>query len=332
MIAFRFNANAKVGFGHYVRCNEVASEIKRRGLKTLAIIDELSNLDAQIADSSFDVVTKVSVEDDASETLSFLREQKCHGMLVDHYHCNEQYQKHFIDAGIAWGQFDFKCEGTYLGRFIVNINPAASKAWYTDTKYSSSLRFLCGPQYAVLKKMENQQRVNEQSNNNKLFICLGGGDDQGLLYKLVSALAESKFVDELHVACGSKSTSIPMIGEQAYTNVHLHVNCHYVYSLMSSCDLAVCTASTLSYELAYVGTPFICGYWAENQKKLAGSWQEAFGVENLGDLSQLTRDDLYSAVSDALLNIKQRKQQAENIKTMVDGHGAKRIAEELIAL
>lgn len=334
VIAFRFNANKNIGYGHFTRCNEIANVLNKSAVRTVAIIDSKSDIIHPLDTSCFSQILIVNEEKDIEETIAYYLQYKVSAMLVDHYHCDYDYQIKLQLNKVNWGQYNFTCHGEFLGHFVININPMAEPEWYSQCNISPHTQLLLGGQYAVIKrgnqtassKIEKNIFFNKKLNKKKAFVCFGAGNDQGLLAQCVLLLAELKVYKQINVVCTRHSESIDIIKKFDDKSIMLHIDAHNTEFLMKNCDFALCTAGTLTFELANVGLPFSCGYFAENQKKLANSWSTLMGTEGLGELKKLTKETLTKSLifdTEILYKLKQI------LQLQVDGKAPERIARAL---
>lgn len=316
-IAFRFNVNAKVGLGHYNRCNVIAAELCKQGITTLAIIDTES--DITHSSHSFSSIIKLdSNKIDAEQTAKLCVSKQVVSLLVDHYHCDENYQSILIKHHVNFGQYDYQCQGTYLGKFVININPAASPSWYNNCKLNQEMIFLCGADYAIT----NPNLISLPNTSTGVLICFGGGDDKGAAFNLIKQI-NSIYNGQIHYIATSSSSSVALLKSANITNCKVHLDQTDFSIALSQCHFAIVTAGTLSYEMAMIGIPFSCGYLAHNQIKMAQSWQAAGIASNLGDL---TRPLSKATLSKLCANIKVVKPRTP----VLDGNAAKRITKVLI--
>ncbi|MEO2266922.1 hypothetical protein V1358_06380 [Pseudoalteromonas sp. YIC-656] len=320
-VAIRFNVCAKVGKGHFARCNEIAKELRLLGAHVVALISTLCDMPLE---HQFDDVLVVEPLLDASQSASHCKVNGINTVLVDHYHCNYDYQRVLTDSGLALAQYDNRCEGKYSAKLIININPAATHSWYQDCDLEASVKLLLGVDYAVLNP--NIAGKAFYPTEKGLFICFGGGNDNGASYQIAKQLSHV-YPYPIHLACSDKSLSAALHAQEQPQGITLHINQSNLLRIIQHCNTALITAGTLSYEMCYLGMPFAYGYVADNQVKIASSWQKLEVGLYIGSLQQALSDANLSTLIHYLLNATALKQ-----GECLDANGAKRIAKAISCL
>lgn len=316
-IGFNFDANSSVGYGHLNRCNEIAKELKKRKQKTIAIVGK--NFNNSFIDLHFDEVIKINSSfSDAGEIAQICIEKNIPKLLIDHYQCDVIFQETLTSYGIMFGQYDFKCEGSYLGKFVININPCANKGWYKKAVLNREIKLLCGAKFAII----NPNLVTKPLEGEGVFVCMGGGNDNGVAASIINQVSRV-YKGEIHLVASSLSSSVPLVEKLNNANITTHVDLIDYSEIIKRCHYAIVSAGTLSYEMAYIGIPFSCGYFAENQIKIANSWQQSGLAHSLGCLTSKISGQPFKEL---LNNISLKKPR----KPLIDGLAAKRIAEVLL--
>ena len=103
--------------------------------------------------------------------------------------------------------------------------------------------------------------------------------------------------------------------------------------LMLQCDLAVTAGGTTVYELCALGVPFVCFSYAENQEALteyAGRQKIGLCAGKYHGDSAGTLDNIGNLVRRAAEDWQLRRQLSQRAKGLVDGLGAKRLAEGML--
>jgi UDP-2,4-diacetamido-2,4,6-trideoxy-beta-L-altropyranose hydrolase len=328
-IAIRFNVNSTVGYGHFVRCNEIAFQLKKLGCNVIAILDRHSSLTMTSA-IFFDDTFNIANEQDAQSTAEICVTQKAEVLLVDHYHCDQNYQEKLNHYPLYWGQFDYKCSGSYLGDFLININLSATVSWYDNCQLSKKISLLLASKYAVIKHALTELTINTSSEHNgNIFFSLGAGDDNGLYRTMAPLLLTLPSLTNLHLCCSSTCQSIRFLRLLANKNtkLKLHINDNNIGKIMQLCTFGVISGGTLTYELATLGIQFACGYVATNQINLCQAWHQDQCMLNLGDFYHFSVYDL-KLIEQQITTIN-LSQVSRNLMNKNDGLGAFRIAQQL---
>lgn len=332
-VACRFDVNNFIGHGHFVRCNEIAYQLQKMQCRVIAITDKRSLFPLDVKETYFDKVFLLSHETDVQQTVEICEENEVTDLLIDHYHCDEIYQKYLLDRQISWGQFDFKRNGSYFGKYIINVNLSVKKSWYDHCYLAKTTELLLGSDYAVIKHQLLQKMANDSLHfNGQVFFSLGGGDDHGLYEVLTPLLLSFKEISNLHICCSSHCESAPYLRAfaQLEKRLVLHLDLDSLLPVMQHCRYGVISGGTLTYELATLGIPFACGYLADNQIELCKSWQEQEQMTYLGDLKDIR---LVSQLNQIIQQMKQSNYAGLSLQLREkhDGLGAFRIAQHLVS-
>ena len=104
--------------------------------------------------------------------------------------------------------------------------------------------------------------------------------------------------------------------------------------LMLQCDLAVTAGGTTIYELCALGVPFVCFSYAENQEALvdyAGRREIGLDAGKYHYDPVRTLENIGILVERAAADAQQRREMSRRAARLVDGRGAVRLAEALLA-
>lgn len=328
-VYFRLELSNRVGLGHFVRCNEIAEYLKQKNVYSTLIVSNVSEKALIPVDHAFSTIETIDSQFDAIQT-SQLVTQGNGVLLVDHYHCNDIYQKVLMENNIIWGQYDYKRSGAYLGAFVININPSVTRKDYRHCEIHTDTELLLGCSYAViktnLKKHKNQRHLSEQK---QLFMSLGAGCGFGLFSSLLELLVPFKFNIQIVTSISNKADIDKFF--KFHPNQQNVITVYYdhkdIGDIMAKCQYALITAGTLAFELNYLKIPFLVGYLSDNQEKLADTWHKIGAGVNLGNLVTLNSTDLSTKLD---YFTKTFLQNNKTMNSVVDGHGSQRIGDKLI--
>ncbi len=128
------------------------------------------------------------------------------------------------------------------------------------------------------------------------------------------------------------------------STVILHQGVSDMASLMQSCDLALSAAGTTLYELCAVGVPTVSFIIADNQIASANAFSQNDAIPCLGDVRMneesikkeaahwVTSMNPYVKNQAASVRLLRYQNVSKRMQQLVDGNGAVRIADALIAL
>ena len=103
-------------------------------------------------------------------------------------------------------------------------------------------------------------------------------------------------------------------------------------SLITSADIAVSAAGSTLYEICACGVPLVTYIIADNQIKGAEAFEKLGLAVNCGDIRKITNPvgKIMTAVKNLADDYQLRHKTGENMQQIIDGHGADRIARNIL--
>lgn len=197
--------------------------------------------------------------------------------------------------------------------FILNQNLHANEEYYKKNIYNPTL-FL-GLSWALVRpEVVEQSQQHLITQDNSVFIALGGSDHLGLSSQIAHRMQEEKW--ETHIAGGVFSSDSMSPGEMA--------------SHMARSTVGVIACGTTVWEACLLGLPIVGLVTAENQVEVASSLNknkicDTFDCRETPDI-----DAIKDAVSVLLASQQTRHSLAGRYKKIIDGFGAERVAKVII--
>ena len=185
---------------------------------------------------------------------------------------------------------------------------------------------LLGPKYALLRSefLETAPiEVKQQAAN--VFVCFGGADVRDFTPVAIKALASIPGVN-LNVVLGAHTKCDAEVFAMQGENIKVHKNPESVAKIMTACDIAVVSASTICYELAALGIPSIVIPQADNQLENAAT------LEKMGLMKNLCNKNLRQEAEALLNNYPRRKHEHKRLMETVDPGGALNAARKIMEL
>lgn len=199
-------------------------------------------------------------------------------------------------------------------------------------------RLLIGTRYALLREEFSHWReksLNRRKNLTKpksILLNLGGVDKDNITLKVLQSLQnfvqQSSRQFEVTVVMGKTApniTSVQGFAKQADFPCHVIVNANNMAELMANADVAIGAGGSTSWERCCLGLPTLLVVLADNQRYLAEILNHQKAVISLSDLQDFERE-FPQKFSHLLENAKRLSKNASQI---VDGNGAKRVANWL---
>lgn len=330
-VLFRCDASAELGMGHLVRCCTLAAEWQRLGGRCVMLGPDkhfcppaFASVFSHWQASSFENETA-----DANLTCEFARVHQASKLVLDDYRIHDDYQQVLKNEGMHWLQFDGAAQKNLWADWVVNAVPGTSPDLYADKLKNPHTRLLLGPNYALLRPEFTAQTALKKAERS-VFVFAGGGDDKQVLKLLLRSVLTLDMPVTVCVVSTSNNPGlndlVQWIAQHGQHKIELHVDAPDMSALMRSCSLAMVSGGTVTYEVNATGLPMVLFSMAQNQTAQVQAWVASTGAKYLGDYRSLTVAAVQAAVMQCLQDAH------KPVKRLVDGQGARRIVQEMMAV
>lgn len=226
-------------------------------------------------------------------------------LVLDGYHFNTEYQQACIHNGYTLVCIDDIHTFPFVSHVVINHAGGIQQNMYSVTP---STRLCLGTDWALIRPLFSQIKKERSTQvNQNCLICLGGADpENATLYCLQKALMIDNTL-QYKVVTGPafKHTEViqNFLHETKFPVEWVHdISQETLAILMKSCDRAITSPSTVSYEYLSTGGILYVHRIAENQRDLetfllnghyAFSLEEEFGTIALDEeMNALKRSEL----------------------------------------
>lgn len=352
---FRADGNARIGLGHIMRSLTIADALMEKVGRDAIIFACADEGSADIARQrgffarSFNT-DFTRMEDELSQWQYLTDGDSI--ILVDSYQVTDEYLKALKQYGRVVYMDDMQ-NHTYPVDAVINYNIFADRDKYKEL-YGSLDNCYLGCEYIPVRPQftDSDYEVKEQISN--VLITMGGADFYNIAGAVYSCLhdAVSELADKnqgrsdklpgisdnvkFHVISGMFSPGYEVLKqkEKESDDIVVYHDVTDMAGLMKQCDLAITAGGSTVYELASLGLPFICLSYADNQEPAVDFIGKKIAVnagaynKDAAATMQRVKETFFEQYSD----YEYRKEAAKREREVVDGKGATRIAERLIAL
>ncbi len=290
-IAFRTDASAEIGTGHFMRCLTLADELKKQCAEVRFIS---RNLPAYLADmlkqKGFEYsplntdLTQEPVDElnhanwlgtsqaqDAQATLNALANQSWDWLVVDHYALDKRWESAVRASCKKLMVIDDLADRQHDCNVLLDQNYYADMQTRYSGKVPASCQLLLGPRYALLREEFRTLRKQIKpctGEVKKVLVFFGGVDADNYTSLAIQALAELKHKQEVDVVIGAQHPKRKQIQKScAKYGYFCHVQTTRMAELMAEADLAIGAGGTATWERCCLGLPTITLCLAENQRK-----------------------------------------------------------------
>ena len=310
-VLIRVDGSATIGLGHIVRCMALA-DILRPEYDILFVCKDISEKLALELQKEQLPLVKINCNSDLFDLVSINDI-----VVIDGYDFDVSFQLKIKSFGCKLVCIDDTHHQEYAADLIINHGASINKDLYKASTYT---KFALGHDYLLLRKAFLDQiplkRVIESVNN--LLVILGGSD----IKKLATHLIDHKiyqYFDKVNIVSGASDNSYPQLKSycEFIPNINLFSNLsdYELVELISKCEICICTASGVSYEMACIGIGMVICMVSQNQEHFYNFFVEkqlATGVRysNLRDIGKVVDSVLSLKNSPSNISIQIENQKA----------------------
>jgi UDP-2,4-diacetamido-2,4,6-trideoxy-beta-L-altropyranose hydrolase len=320
-VVFRTTAGRQVGFGHLRRCITLADELAARGSDCVFWLanTEERNVPGGI---SYPVTTVDPALEPGTGTAGLPGDA---GMLiVDDYAVAESTLSAFGNDG---ERLTVVIDDLADRRLDVDavINPGAA-AHLLSYAVGERCVLLLGAQYALLRpSFRGAASRAAPEKIGRVLVTLGGSDPENRTGAVLETVLRRLPDCQVDLVIGPFFDG--RIAISAGPRVRSHRAPADLAPLMAEADLAVSAGGQTTYELAAMGVPTLALCLAPNQKPNLEALAALGALRHVGDETTLD-EELGRIAGDA----QARGRLSDTARRLVDGRGAARAAERLLAL
>lgn len=339
-IYIRVDGNEIIATGHVMRCLSVAEQIRRLGAEVIFVAAD-SRPCSLIRDRGFSVDVLDTVWDDldkeTEKICAYVRTYGVKVLLLDTYFVTKEYlQKLSQYTKIIY--IDDLNRFVYPVDTLINYGAFADVGMYDKAYQQAGMHthFLIGSQYIPLREEFTLRSYEVREHVHKVLITTGGTDQLNVAGDLINWIVQIPELMELEyhviIGCFNQNREMLYLLSNENANVYLHENVNNMSDWMRCCDVAVSAAGTTTYELCACGIPSICLEIADNQEG-AEMWEKSGYMLYAGNVYKDKKQCMQRCI-EALLRYKgsyeERKDKSKRMQSLIDGYGAKRIAQYLV--
>ena len=341
-VAFRVDGHAELGMGHLMRCLALARSIKEKADSDILFITKGNEETIKRIFSEGHRIKSIPIGSSKDEESA---------LAIDEL---KLFKPAVIITDLPYTTADFLKELKKLGRLLVSIDDLALVTFCSDLVTSGYLsaklkkykmtnpaaKLFIGADYLMLnKKFEemNKKRRKIIKNARSTLVTLGGADPANLTAKVVKALCKINKKLKVTLVLGPAYVHnrelLELLNEIKDSKPKFVVksNVKEMTKLMMEADVAITAGGETIYELAATGTPAINISHVEHQSINARELERKGVVINLGLGKDVSEEQISSTVEYLLEDNKRRQKMSARGKKLVDGKGAKRVAELILA-
>lgn len=301
-LCIRADAGEKTGTGHVMRCLALAQAWQDRGGEVVFVSPGLPPaLRLRLEQENIQMHATIP------DSTAFVVIDGYHFAPGDHRAVKAAGHKLLIVDDLA----DTDLSAADL---VLNHNAYATPGMYPGR------RGLYGGRFTLLRRefVSQAPRLTPSNTVRGVLITMGGSDPRNDTLAVLELLSDVTGLRKIVLAGAAN----PHVGTlRTAPDVELHVNPPDVPAVMRQAGFAITAAGSTCWELAALGVPMLVKVIADNQT----------GIARFLCGHDAARPFTAEACQDMITDAELRKKLAQNARALVDGRGAGRVAEHLLA-
>lgn len=339
-LLIRADANTAIGSGHVMRCLALAQAWQERGESvTFVCSDDLPEaLQTKLLSESMNVELLNVVwgsRQDADCFIEIAGRLNATTVVVDGYHFGSDYQRWLKDAGLRLLFIDDNGHADhYYADWVLNQNIHADESLYRNRETYTKL--LLGTSYALLRRefwaWRNWKReIPEVAQN--ILITMGGADPDNVTLRVLESIITTPHAERLNirVVVGGSNPHLDTLlsfVESSDVSIEILHNVSNMPELMAWADIAISAGGSTVWELCMMGLPSLLIVTADNQRLIVQKLSNRFVCVDLGWCTDTTTQ--LRVLFLHLYSKSERQSLSKKAHKLVDGFGAKRVANTII--
>lgn len=345
-LLIRADANVAIGTGHVMRCLALAQAWQDSGGRCIFAAASITpSLEERLRDEGFDIQqihADAGSDEDARETANLCWGTSSDWIVVDGYHFDAGYQLKIRNSDCRFLFLDDHGHANhYYADLILNQNPDAQASTYVDREPYTEL--LLGPGFTMLRREFDRWREWERiitERGRRILITMGGSDPDNLTLLTIKALKQigqhktGQHGLEVIVAAGGSNPYLELLkGEiaEGASWIHLQQNVANMPELMAWADIAVIAAGGTLAELFFMGCPILSYARDVPQGHMISQLEGKGLLKDLGHPRNFDPTFLTETIEQFARSPERRSQMSALGRQLVDGRGAARVCEHLMA-
>lgn len=356
-IFFRVDASKEIGTGHVIRCITLAKELKEQGANCIFLSrDHKGNLFDYIKDNGFElkILKKnnknlnneksepflfhnnwlgVSQTQDALQTIDLIKDLNPDWLVVDHYGIDYRWHKMMRSYGKRLCVIDDLSDRKHECDLLLDQNLVKDYQHRYDKLVGTKVTKLLGPNFALLQNdyAEIRKFIHSRKFVKNLLVYFGGSDLHNLTEYVTDILIKINYKEKITLILDSKNSQFARIKDKIKDkkNFELHNNLPSLAYILKDVDVAIGASGTATWERCALGVPSFVITIAENQKLIAAEMHRQGYIKLLGNYDDINSIILEKTLNDIINNRIKIEEWSQHCLNLVDGLGAKRVAEIL---
>ncbi|MDN0051624.1 UDP-2,4-diacetamido-2,4,6-trideoxy-beta-L-altropyranose hydrolase [Bacteroides caecigallinarum] len=274
-VYLRADASAEIGYGHFIRSLALADMLKDDFDCTFFTI---SPSNYQMAEMN-KVCNFVSLKEETKfkDFINLLSGNEI--VVLDNYFFTTEYQREIKNKGCSLVCVDDMHDKHYVADIVINHVLTDEKLFSVE----SYTKLALGLNYALLRKPFLQPLYNNKEKGH-WFVSFGGTDYDNMTAKFVELLNSSPKIKSITVVVGDSYKYHDTLEQFNKIEIKKNLSANEMQQEMCRAQYAVLPSSSVCIEAIACGCKIASGFFVENQRHYADSFQSQRYVLPLGNL------------------------------------------------
>ena len=341
-LTIRADADNKIGAGHIMRCIALGQAWKRRG-GSVRFISRLSNktIENIIRSENFSL-THIAPQDSLNanrlQIETILHKTQSQWIVLDGYQFkNEQHKQYKKNGQKILIIDDYNHLPFYEADILLNQNIGSNKFNY---QCSPNTKKLFGNEYVLLRNEFLHPKIKIRKRHGKvrnILVTMGGADPDNTNLQILKSLSKLHFENlsvRVRMVTGYTPRHIKSLAvekKKSGLNIEFIKNTKNMPGLMEWSDICISAGGSTAWELSYMGVPTVYISIAKNQVAIVNELEKHQSGINGGWYMDLNPEILSKVIRNLIQNTEHRKSLSLNARKLVNGTGADKVVETIIA-
>lgn len=331
-ILFRCDASSEIGFGHLVRCLALADELRKRNARVGFVLGQHSLGAGSLREQGYPVFQIPTDEAGYAARLeAIIGEFGARLLAVD---VRDSLFRQHLDHLRAKGCLVALLDDISDRRFAADLSfyPPVPQVKRIDWSGVQG-KYYIGWEWTILRSQFTAPVPACDGAGESLLITMGGSDPAGMTLQAVRAveLLPTRIRSVVVIGPGfRRRKELAALLAKARQPFRVEENVQEMRALMLQATIALCAYGMTAFELAATGVPALYLCLTDDHVESASALEDAGVGKSLGLYSAIADEQLAAAARDLLSDPGKRSRIAKLAPTLIDGLGARRIAQVLV--
>lgn len=273
-ILFRADGSNSAGYGHVVRALSLAAILKNKFHCVFIIQNPDAFLRNQVKNICDEIIEIPATENLAKEAESISKKliKSDDIVVLDGYSFKTEYQTEIKKVCFKLVCIDDIFNTHFVADVIINHSEGIKISDYSKENYT---KLFSGTKYAILRKSFLKKsfiQIDPDFSALSVFINMGGTDPDNYTKRALKICLKHANIKSIDIVIGSfypyTEELKKMTSSDKKIKIHSNLTETKMYYLIKKSSIAICSASTISYECASVGGIIFIYKTAANQKNI----------------------------------------------------------------